>query len=179
MTAPTPPIILEKKNWLRVSQLFLSIRTLFTRWFCAFKDSISGISEPKRYGIPSVPVNARTNQEPQRNILIARGHLRNFGPAKARRLNPIGVAPNANQRSLLPACPKRELAGSLPALMTSEDVLKALARYAREANESDGRTAATLGIKRKTLRAWLEGTDPPERFALARLAGFLRRVGYL
>jgi hypothetical protein len=63
--------------------------------------------------------------------------------------------------------------------MTTEDVLKALARYAREANENDGRMAAKLGIKRKTLRAWLDGTDPPERFTVARLAGFLRRVGYL
>jgi hypothetical protein len=63
--------------------------------------------------------------------------------------------------------------------MTPEDVLKALARYAREANENDGRTAAILGIKRTTLKAWLDGTDPPERFTLARLAGFLRRVGYL
>jgi hypothetical protein len=66
-----------------------------------------------------------------------------------------------------------------PALMTTEDVMKALARYAREANEHDGRAAAMLGIKRNTLRAWLDGTDPPERFTLARLAGFLRRAGYL
>jgi hypothetical protein len=63
--------------------------------------------------------------------------------------------------------------------MTTEDVLEALARYAREANENDRRTAAILGIKRKTLRAWLDGTDPPKRFTLARLAGFLKRVGYL
>jgi hypothetical protein len=63
--------------------------------------------------------------------------------------------------------------------MTTEDVIQALGRYISEAQESDRRTAATLGIKRATLRAWLEGADSPERFILARLAGFLRRVGYL
>ena len=71
------------------------------------------------------------------------------------------------------------LSKSLPALITTEDVLKALAQYAKEANENDGRMAAVLGIKRTTLRAWLDGSDPPKRFTLARLAGFLRRVGYL
>jgi DNA-binding protein Fis len=30
-----------------------------------------------------------------------------------------------------------------------------LGRYTRESNESDRRTAAMLGIKRATLRAWL------------------------
>jgi hypothetical protein len=183
MMAPTLSGILEKQNWLRVSQLFFCIRTFIIRWFCLFKDSIGGTTEPKSYGIPSPLVNARTNQEPKRNILIARGRwprpLTNFGPPKARPLHPIGTAPNANLRSLHPTGLKRDLTGSLPALMTTEDVLKALARYAREANENDGRMAATLGIKRKTLRAWLDGTDPPERFAVARLAGFLRRVGYL
>jgi len=63
--------------------------------------------------------------------------------------------------------------------MTTEDVMKALGRYTSEAKESDRHTAAMLGIKRTTLRAWLDGTDPPERFTLARLAGFLRRAGYL
>jgi hypothetical protein len=182
MTAPTLSIIVEKQNWLRVSQFFLCIRTLINGWFCFFKDSITGTAEPKRYGIPSLLVNARTNQTPKRNILIARGQgrLTNFGRAKATPLQPNGAAPNAKMRSLHRATAKRDLAGSLPALMTTEDVLKALARYARESNENDGRTAAMLGIKRKTLRAWLDGTDhPPERFMLARLAGFLRRVGYL
>jgi len=181
--APTLSGILEKQNWLRVSQLFFSIRTFIIRWFCLFKDSIGGTTEPNSYGIPSPLVNGRTNQERKRNILIARGRwprpLTNFGPARARPLQPIGTAPSANLRSPPPTGLKRDLTGSLPALMTTEDVLKALARYAREANENDGRMAAKLGIKRKTLRAWLDGTDPPERFTVARLAGFLRRVGYL
>jgi transcriptional regulator with XRE-family HTH domain len=67
----------------------------------------------------------------------------------------------------------------LPALMTTEDVLKALGRYTKESNESDRRTAAMLGIKRATLIAWLQGADPPQKCILARLAGFLKGVGYL
>ena len=63
--------------------------------------------------------------------------------------------------------------------MTTEDVIRALGRYTSEAEENDRRTAAMLGIKHATLRAWLDGTDPPEKVTLARLAGFLRRVGYL
>ena len=30
-----------------------------------------------------------------------------------------------------------------------------------------------LGIKRATLKAWLDGADPPQKCMLARLAGFL------
>ena len=106
-----------------------------------------------------------------------------------------------------------------PAPMSTEDVMKALGRYTSEAKESDQRTAAMLGIKRATWRAWLDCGDPPQkrgnfvlrdrrlRFGvedrwgesapndylldqfrvsaprlwciLARLAGFLRRTGYL
>ena len=64
-------------------------------------------------------------------------------------------------------------------LMTTEYVIKALGRYTSEAKESDRRTAAKLGIKRATLRAWLDGADPPGKLTVARLAGFLRRIGYL
>jgi len=67
----------------------------------------------------------------------------------------------------------------LPRLMNTEDVLEALARYTRESNESDRRTAAMLGIKRATLIAWLQGANPPQKCILARLAGYLRRAGYL
>lgn len=63
--------------------------------------------------------------------------------------------------------------------MTTEDVMKALGRYAREVNENDRRTAAILEIKRSTLAGWLRGADPPQKRSLARVAGFLRRVGYL
>jgi hypothetical protein len=62
---------------------------------------------------------------------------------------------------------------------TTEDVLDALGRYIKESNQSDRETATKLGISRLTLKAWLRGADPPQRCLLARLAGFLRRVGYL
>lgn len=58
--------------------------------------------------------------------------------------------------------------------VTTEDVLNALGRYAREANISDRQTAAQLGVSRLTLQAWLRGAAPPQRCLLARLAGFLR-----
>jgi hypothetical protein len=63
--------------------------------------------------------------------------------------------------------------------MTTEDVVKALVRYTSEENANDQQTARMLGIKRATLKAWLDGADPPQKCMLARLAGFLRRVGYL
>src|SRR5215469_6977436 len=68
---------------------------------------------------------------------------------------------------------------SLPAFMATEDVMKALGRYTREVDEDDRRTAAILGIERSTLAGWLRGGDPPQKRILARVAGFLRRVGYL
>jgi hypothetical protein len=67
----------------------------------------------------------------------------------------------------------------LPLIMTTEEVLKALGRYTKESNESDRRTAAIVGIKLATLKAWVQGAEPPQKYVLARLAGFLRRVGYL
>ncbi len=63
--------------------------------------------------------------------------------------------------------------------MTTEEVLKALGRYTAESPESDRQTATKLGVNRMTLTAWLGGRDRPQRCMLARLAGFLRRVGYL
>ena len=63
--------------------------------------------------------------------------------------------------------------------MTTEDVLKALGRYTEESSESERQTATKLGVNRMTLTAWLGGKDRPQRFMLARLAGFLKRVGYL
>jgi hypothetical protein len=54
--------------------------------------------------------------------------------------------------------------------------MKALGRYTKEVDEDDRRTAA---IKRSTLAGWLRGGDPPQKRILARVAAFLRRVGYL
>jgi transcriptional regulator with XRE-family HTH domain len=69
---------------------------------------------------------------------------------------------------------------TLPSVsMSTEEVLEALGRYTEESPESDRQTAAKLGVKRMTLTAWLGGRDRPQRCMLARLAGFLRRVGYL
>jgi transcriptional regulator with XRE-family HTH domain len=65
------------------------------------------------------------------------------------------------------------------ARMSTEEVLRALGRYTEESSESDRQTATKLGVNRVTLTAWLRGKDRPERCMLARLAGFLRRVGYL
>src|ERR1700722_7940376 len=65
------------------------------------------------------------------------------------------------------------------AYMTTEEVLKALGRYKEESRESDRQTATKLGVNQMTMTAWLGGRDRPQRCMLARLAGFLRRVGYL
>jgi transcriptional regulator with XRE-family HTH domain len=70
--------------------------------------------------------------------------------------------------------------GAFPsARMSTEEVLKALGRYTEESRESDRQTATKLGVNRTTLTDWLGGKDRPQRCMLARLAGFLRRVGYL
>ena len=63
--------------------------------------------------------------------------------------------------------------------MSTEEVLKSLERYTEESGESDHETATKLGVKGSTLTGWLSGRDRPQRSMLARLAGFLRRVGYL
>jgi len=63
--------------------------------------------------------------------------------------------------------------------MSTEEVLRALERYTEESPESNRQTATKLGVNRMTLTAWLGGRDRPQRCMLARLAGFLRRVGYL
>ena len=63
--------------------------------------------------------------------------------------------------------------------MTTDEVLDALGRYTKDSKESDRQTATKLGIKRSILWDWLGGRIQPERCALARLAGFLKRVGYL
>ena len=63
--------------------------------------------------------------------------------------------------------------------MTTDEVLDALGRYTKDCKESDRQTATELGIRRSVLWDWLCGRIQPEKCALARLAGFLKRVGYL
>jgi transcriptional regulator with XRE-family HTH domain len=75
--------------------------------------------------------------------------------------------------------PPRARACERPRRMDTEEVLKALGRYTEESRESDRQTATKLGVNRMTLTAWLGGRDRPQRCVLARVAGFLRRVGYL
>lgn len=63
--------------------------------------------------------------------------------------------------------------------MTTDEVLDALGRYTKDSTDSDRQTATKLGIRRAILWDWLRGRIQPEKRALARLAGFLKRVGYL
>jgi transcriptional regulator with XRE-family HTH domain len=63
--------------------------------------------------------------------------------------------------------------------MTTDEVLDALSRYKRDSNEDDRQTATKLGITHPILEDWLSGRTRPQKGTLARLAGFLRRVGYL
>ena len=63
--------------------------------------------------------------------------------------------------------------------MTTDEVLDALGRYTKDCKESDRQTATKLGIRRSVLWDWLGGRIRPEKRALAGLAGFLKRVGYL
>jgi transcriptional regulator with XRE-family HTH domain len=63
--------------------------------------------------------------------------------------------------------------------MTSDEVLDALGRYTEESKESERQMATKLGIKRSVLSDWLGGKTVPQKNTLARLAGFLKRAGYL
>jgi transcriptional regulator with XRE-family HTH domain len=63
--------------------------------------------------------------------------------------------------------------------MTTDEVLDALARYIKDSKESDRQTATKLGMRGPILEDWLSGKARPQNGALARLAGFLRRAGYL
>ena len=63
--------------------------------------------------------------------------------------------------------------------MTTDEVLDALGRYTKDSKESDRQTATKLGIRRSVLLDFLRGRIQPEKSAIARLAGFLKRVGYL
>jgi hypothetical protein len=63
--------------------------------------------------------------------------------------------------------------------MTTEEVLDALSRYTRDSKDDERQTATQLGITHPVLEDWLSGRTRPQKGTLARLAGFLRRVGYL
>jgi transcriptional regulator with XRE-family HTH domain len=63
--------------------------------------------------------------------------------------------------------------------MSTEEVLNALERYTKESDETGRQTATRLGVTEAILANWLQRAAQPERCMLARLAGFLRRVGYI
>ena len=64
-------------------------------------------------------------------------------------------------------------------VMSTDEVLDALEKYTKESDDSDRVTATKLGINQITLSTWLKRAARPEKCMLARLAGFLRRVGYI
>jgi transcriptional regulator with XRE-family HTH domain len=63
--------------------------------------------------------------------------------------------------------------------MSTDDVLDALEKYTKESVESDRETATKIGVNPLTLSTWLQRVARPEKCMLARLAGFLRRSGYI
>jgi hypothetical protein len=63
--------------------------------------------------------------------------------------------------------------------MSTEEVLDALEKYTQESTETDRETATRLGVNQITLKTWLRRAAQPEKCMLARLAGFLRRAGYI
>jgi len=64
-------------------------------------------------------------------------------------------------------------------LMSTDEVLDALEKYTKESHDSARQTATKLGVNQITLSTWLKRVARPEKCTLARLAGFLRRSGYI
>ena len=52
-------------------------------------------------------------------------------------------------------------------------------RYLSESEDDQREMATKIGISWNTLSAWLAGEAEPPKGILARVAGFLRRSGYL
>ena len=66
-----------------------------------------------------------------------------------------------------------------PLGMTATKVIEAFYKYARDTDDTPRQTATRIGVPVKTLRTWLEGQAQPTKRLTLRLAGFLRRVGYI
>jgi hypothetical protein len=62
--------------------------------------------------------------------------------------------------------------------MNAQDICDALRRYLSESEDDRREIATKIGIS-WTLSAWLAGEAEPPKRILARVAGFLRRFGYL
>jgi len=63
--------------------------------------------------------------------------------------------------------------------MNAQDICDALRRYLSESQDDRRDIAAKIGISWITLSAWLAGEAEPPKSSLTRVAGFLRRSGYL
>jgi hypothetical protein len=63
--------------------------------------------------------------------------------------------------------------------MTVAKVIEAFLKYASDTDDTARQTATKIGVPLKTLRTWLEGQAQHTKRPIARLAGFLRRAGYL
>jgi transcriptional regulator with XRE-family HTH domain len=63
--------------------------------------------------------------------------------------------------------------------MNAQDICDALRRYLSESQDDRREIATKIGISWSTLSAWLAGEAEPPKRIVARVAGFLRRFGYL
>jgi transcriptional regulator with XRE-family HTH domain len=63
--------------------------------------------------------------------------------------------------------------------MNAQDICDALRRYLSESEDDRREIATKIGISWSTLSAWLAGEAEPPKRILVRVAGFLRRFGYL
>jgi len=63
--------------------------------------------------------------------------------------------------------------------MNAQDICDALRRYLSESGDDRREIATKIGISWNTLSAWLAGETEPPKSMLARVAGFLKRSGYL
>ncbi|HXM25270.1 MAG TPA: hypothetical protein VN957_04545 [Chthoniobacterales bacterium] len=63
--------------------------------------------------------------------------------------------------------------------MNAQDVLIGLRRYLSESEDDRREIATKIGVSWIILSAWLDGESEPHKHILARVAGFLRRFGYL
>jgi hypothetical protein len=66
-----------------------------------------------------------------------------------------------------------------PLRMTAVKVIGAFCKYARDTDDTPRQIATRIGVPLKILRTWLEGQAQPTRRLTTRLAGFLRRSGYI
>jgi transcriptional regulator with XRE-family HTH domain len=63
--------------------------------------------------------------------------------------------------------------------MNAQDVVIGLRRYLSESEDDQHEIATKIGVSWITLSAWLTGESEPHKRILARVAGFLKRIGYL